>query len=63
MPGILSIFQSHLHYRIRLQGNISNVDKIISLQKKAVRKLGGASLHKNCKPPFKKFRLLTFSSV
>lgn len=54
---------SHLNYGILLWGNHSSVNKVLLMQKRAIRIIAGVGPREHCKPLFVKFRILTVYSM
>lgn len=60
-----SIVHSHLHYCLLVWGNTTkaNTDKILILQKKAIRLISGVSFRHHTAPLFKEHNILTVTNV
>jgi len=60
-----SIFESHLRYGLIVWGNSSqkNIQRILILQKRAIRVLAGLNPIESCRIPFKEMRILTVISL
>lgn len=54
---------SLLRYGIILWGNSTDIDKVFLVQKKCVRAISGVGPRDSCKPLFKKYKLLTVTSL
>lgn len=60
-----SLFESHLRYGVIAWGSssIGNLQRILILQKRAVRVLAGLNSRDSCRPAFKNLRILTITSL
>lgn len=58
-----AFFHAHLSYGTKLWGHSSLTNKVLLLQKKALRLISNAGFHDHCKPLFIEKRILTVYSV
>lgn len=60
-----SLFESHIRYGIQLWGSTSlhNIQRVLILQKRALRVMAGLSWKESCREPFKKWHILTVVNV
>lgn len=60
-----ALFESHLRYGVIVWGgsSVGNLQRILILQKRAVRALAGLSSRDSCRPAFKNLKILTITSL
>lgn len=63
--GYYALFESHLRYGVAVWGNSSNnnLQRVLVLQKKAVRILAGLGPQETCRGAFKQLRILTTATL